>query len=600
VGAGAGRTPIDVVYTGAGAAPVALRQLAERSTGQLRTGLAPAGLGAAAAFPASVAVSAVAPGWFAGRSATVTVELTLAGRRLTTSAPVTFPARPAVTARDSGGVRPAWLSDVVVAGALGGLAGLLLLVLGVRWARARRARQRRLAAIERYGTDLPEVVPALPVVEEPVDRGEEQAVEAVGVVATVAALAVAGVVTARVPAPRKPARIELDGDTVRMPVLVSAAAGPAAAAVLARPVAGSGLTVSPVGWPARVAAPAPRPRRMTVSAMGWPARVEVPLPDEDDPPLGEDDQPDQGSGGQNGAPATPEAAAPEPPVAVTEPDPVGSAHEPAPDAPEPEPERAPDAVGPDAVAPAVEPAVVGPAVVEPAVVGPRRGRSPRSPVGLPIGVGVAALAGLALGLVLPWWLAALAGIGAGSLLAVLVAAAWTNHRRARFAAQLPDAVRLVVDGLRAGQPLADAVAAAAAQSPAPLSTEFTADGASLDGLGAVADRLASPDLAAMVKALRLGPEDGADQAKAAEAALDLYRERLRLRRHLRALTSGGRSAGWILVAGAIASGGAAFLLRPEDSRPLYAEPLGIALLTFAALLVLIGGLWMDRLAKVEV
>jgi tight adherence protein B len=528
VGTGA---PIDVVYTGAGAAPPALRQLAARSAGRLRAGLAPAGLAAATAFPASLALSAATPGWFAGRSTTVLVELTLAGRRLTTSAPVTFPARPAVNAREAAGIRPAWLSGAVIAGGLGALAVLLLLVLGVRWARLRGARHRRLAAVERYGTDLPETVPALAVVEEPADRAETQAVEAVGVVATVAALAAAGVVTARVPAPRKPVPVKLDSDTVPVPVPVPA---------LVRVPAGA-LTGSALGWPARVEVPGPRPRLMTASAMGWPARIEVPLPDEDDPP---EEQPSQGSGEPDGGVATPEAAAP-------------------------------------------------------VVVGRRREVS-RLPVGLPIGVGVAALVGLALALVLPWWLAALAGIGAALLLAVLGTVVWTNHRRARFAAQLPEALRLVVDGLRAGQPLADAVAAAAAQSAAPLSTEFTTGGDTLDALGAVADRLANPDLAAMVKALRLGQDDGADQARAAEAALDLYRERLRLRRHLRTLTTGGRSAGWILVAGAIASGCAAFLLRPADTLPLYTERLGIAVLTLAALLVLVGGLWMDRLAKVEV
>ena len=224
-----------------------------------------------------------------------------------------------------------------------------------------------------------------------------------------------------------------------------------------------------------------------------------------------------------------------------------------------------------------------------------------------VGLVVAALAGVVFALVKPWWLAGLVGLAAGLPVAALVVAVRASHRRRRFADQLPAALQVVVAGLRAGRPLATAVEEAAGTSANPTGAELAhalaahRDGADLvDALSAVAHRLASPDLAAVATALRLGAPDSPQQATAFAVAVDLLDERIRLRGHLRTLGADARSASWILGAGAVASGAAVFVLRPEYARPLYTEPAGAAVLALAVLLVAGGCRWLDRLAKLEV
>lgn len=184
---------------------------------------------------------------------------------------------------------------------------------------------------------------------------------------------------------------------------------------------------------------------------------------------------------------------------------------------------------------------------------------------------------------------------------------WGWRRNARFAAALPEALPLLVAAVAAGQPLPAAVASVADTARDPLRAEFrqalaaTNENTALtDSLGAVADRYGSADLADVVRALRLDPALGADPARAVRAAEDLIRERHRLDGHTRTLSTAGRLAGAILVGGALVSGAAALILRDAQVTPFYTQPVGMALLAVAGLLVVIGGLWMDRLATVEV
>ena len=165
-----GSVPIDVVHTGVPAVDVALRPNAEEPAAAATAPPGAERAGAALGWPApdrigsgrqgrlglrspgSLVVSATTPGWLAGRSTTVTVEATVAGRRLTTAVPVRFPDRVAAgSVNADSGFGPAWLSGPV-ATVVATLALLALIIVWVRWALATRARHRRVGSIARYGT----------------------------------------------------------------------------------------------------------------------------------------------------------------------------------------------------------------------------------------------------------------------------------------------------------------------------------------------------------------------------------------------------------------------------------------------------------------
>nr|WP_275955196.1 type II secretion system F family protein [Planomonospora venezuelensis] len=222
-------------------------------------------------------------------------------------------------------------------------------------------------------------------------------------------------------------------------------------------------------------------------------------------------------------------------------------------------------------------------------------------------LGVAFACAVLLALLLP----PVAGILLGPGLGWAGCGLYRRHRAAararRFAEQLPDALQLVVGSLRSGFSLGQALAALVRESAEPVSTEFgkalaeTRLGVDLeDALEKAAERTACRDLSWLVMAIRIQREVGGNLAEIMATAVDTMRERARLRRHVRALTAEGRLSAYVLIALPIGIGGWMFLIRGEYVRPLYTEPLGIAMLGAAVLLVAAGSFWMSRLIKVEV
>ena len=79
---------------------------------------------------------------------------------------------------------------------------------------------------------------------------------------------------------------------------------------------------------------------------------------------------------------------------------------------------------------------------------------------------------------------------------------------------------------------------------------------------------------------------------------ETMRERAAIRRHVRALSAEGRLSAYILIALPILIGAWLFLTRDSYMRPLYATPLGLAMMTGAVLLVAAGTVWMRNVVKV--
>jgi tight adherence protein B len=203
------------------------------------------------------------------------------------------------------------------------------------------------------------------------------------------------------------------------------------------------------------------------------------------------------------------------------------------------------------------------------------------------------------------------GLVAGMLGTWVVTALYRSNRadkRARsFAAQLPDALQLIIGSLRSGFSLTQAIEAMIRELPDPLSTEFaramgeTRLGVPLeDALERVAARMACADLSWAVVAIRVQREVGGNLAEVLETTVATMRERASLRRHVQALSAEGRLSAYVLVALPFLLAGFMLLFRRDYLRPLYASPLGLMLLGAGVVLVLIGMFWMSRIVKIKI
>jgi tight adherence protein B len=204
-------------------------------------------------------------------------------------------------------------------------------------------------------------------------------------------------------------------------------------------------------------------------------------------------------------------------------------------------------------------------------------------------------------------LAILLGALAGWLGARLIVSVRIARRRAAFAEQLPDVLQLVAGSLQSGFSLPQALSAVVREDSQPAAGEFsralaeTRIGAELEvALDRVADRMGSTDLRWTVMAIRIQRTVGGNLVEVLRNTVGTMRERAQLRRHVRALSAEGRLSAYILIALPLLIGGWLFIGRGSYEHPLYSTPVGLAMLTGAAVLIVLGSLWMRVLIKVEV
>ncbi|SFR26698.1 tight adherence protein B [Lentzea waywayandensis] len=206
-----------------------------------------------------------------------------------------------------------------------------------------------------------------------------------------------------------------------------------------------------------------------------------------------------------------------------------------------------------------------------------------------------------------WWIGVPLGALLSWLLSALVVRARTSKRRAAFADQLPDVLQLVASSLRSGFSLAQSIDAVVRDDTQPTAGEFsralaaTRIGAELeDALDRVASRMHSADLAWVVMAIRIQRQVGGNLAEVLMNTVATMRDRSQTHRHVRALSAEGRLSAYVLVGLPIFLAGFLFWFRAEYMRPLYTTLIGVVMLSCAAVLVVLGSLWMRKLVRVEV
>ncbi len=183
----------------------------------------------------------------------------------------------------------------------------------------------------------------------------------------------------------------------------------------------------------------------------------------------------------------------------------------------------------------------------------------------------------------------------------------TARRYEAFAAQLPDALQLVVGSLRAGFSLPQALDAMMREAPEPIATEFSRAlaeqrlGADVeDALGRLANRMNSRNLAWVVIAVRIQRETGGNLAEVVSTNVETMRERESLRRHVRALSAEGRMSAYVVGALPFVMLALMVAIRREYMMPLFTTGIGLVLLSTAGTMIALGSLWTWRLIQVEV
>ncbi|HEX6677859.1 MAG TPA: type II secretion system F family protein [Actinomycetes bacterium] len=200
-----------------------------------------------------------------------------------------------------------------------------------------------------------------------------------------------------------------------------------------------------------------------------------------------------------------------------------------------------------------------------------------------------------------------AGAVLGALVPLVVLIVKAARRQARFDEQLPDTLQLLSGALQAGHSLLQAIDTAAKEAGEPISVEFQRVltearlGMPLDeALEGMAKRMNSQDFEWTVMAVGLQRQIGGNLAELLNAVAQTMRDRYSLKRQVRALSAEGRLSSVILSILPFVMFFLLLFLNPTFLAPLFSTPLGFVMLSGAAVLLIVGIVWMRKITEIEV
>jgi tight adherence protein B len=229
---------------------------------------------------------------------------------------------------------------------------------------------------------------------------------------------------------------------------------------------------------------------------------------------------------------------------------------------------------------------------------------------LALRVGVAGL-----GFVVPFL--ALGG-GIGIILGIIAGAVgfqvpqlWIGNRKAtrarKLEAQLPEALTMVANSLKAGFGLLQALSLAAEQLEHPVSTELaqtvqeTNIGSSVEeAFRQLSERNGNYDLDMVVTAVMVQRTAGGNLSEILQTVTETMRERVRIKGEINTLTAQQKLTGIVIALLPVGVAGLFVVISPAYIQPLFTDPLGRVMLGVSTFLEVIGVLVIRKILSIEV
>jgi tight adherence protein B len=182
-----------------------------------------------------------------------------------------------------------------------------------------------------------------------------------------------------------------------------------------------------------------------------------------------------------------------------------------------------------------------------------------------------------------------------------------RKRLKAFDDQLADTINLIVNGIRAGYSILQAMEAVSREMGPPIATEFERVvqevqlGLTLEqSLGNMLRRIPSDDLDMMITAINVQREVGGNLAEVLDTISYTIRERIRIRGEIRAQTAYGRGAGNMLSAIPVILAVVIYLINPEFMSLLFVHPCGWIMIGIAIVGIIVGYLIIRKIVNIDI
>ena len=182
-----------------------------------------------------------------------------------------------------------------------------------------------------------------------------------------------------------------------------------------------------------------------------------------------------------------------------------------------------------------------------------------------------------------------------------------RQRLSQFNDQLSDTINLLVNGLRSGYSMLQAMETVAKELPPPVSEEFARVVQEV-GLGLSSEqalnnmfrRIQSDDLDLMITAVNVQHEVGGNLAEILDIISFTIRERVRIQGEIRTLTAQGMLSGYIISFLPIGLGLIMFLMNREYMMRMFTTPCGWIMIGVALFGIVVGFIAVQKIVRIEV
>ena len=153
-----------------------------------------------------------------------------------------------------------------------------------------------------------------------------------------------------------------------------------------------------------------------------------------------------------------------------------------------------------------------------------------------------------------------------------------KKRVAQFTAKFPDAIELLVRGLRSGLPISETLGVVATEVPGPVGVEFRAVadkmkiGRTMEAaLQETADRLGTPEFQFFTITLAIQRETGGNLAETLSNLADVLRKRAQMKLKIRAMSSESKASAYIIGALPFLVFGIIFYINTEYMQNFFVD-----------------------------
>lgn len=207
--------------------------------------------------------------------------------------------------------------------------------------------------------------------------------------------------------------------------------------------------------------------------------------------------------------------------------------------------------------------------------------------------------------------AALLSLGIGILVGAgiphFVVGRMINGRLAKFNAKFPDAIELLVRGLRSGLPVAETLAVVSQEVPGPVGVEFRQVverikiGKTMEeSLQETADKLGTPEFQFFVITLAIQRETGGNLAETLSNLADVLRKRAQMKLKIKAMSSESKASAYIVGALPFIVFAMIYWINPDYLNGFFTDDRLIATGLFGLVWMSIGAGIMAKMVNFEI